>query len=309
MNNRKTHKTEPREILALAERAVSLGDTLDALRFFDACIQEYLKRGMPFKAIAVAKRARSILGPIPKVRSLIIRLYSKTGLYGDARQEYLLAASAFKRDEIPLFKDLDEEAFLDVLSVMEIVPAPKGRTVLKQHQKGEDVFVVLSGTLEVIRDSRSLSTLGTGDVFGELGFFCQGNRSATIKAIEKSILIRIPSEPLKELRARHPRIRDILENLYGERILKKTREDLGDLSPAPGRQDIIATLTYPKGREIPMNSPAGIAIVKYGIVEIDYDDMKLRRKGYVKAGSIIPHGTGRAKANTNVVILLTRMHR
>lgn len=307
MNRHKKQKADPREVLTLAEQAASKRDFDEALRLFDVCIQDYLKKNMPFRAIAVAKRARSALGPIPKVRSLIIRLYNMTGLYGDAQQEYRLAASSLKKDEIPLFKTLDEEAFLDLLSAAEIVPVQKGRTVLKEHQKGDDVFVVLSGTLEVFRDSIRLGTLGPGDVLGELGFFCKGERSATVKAIERGTLIRIPSAPLIEIQQRHPCLRQALDIIYGQRILKKVQEDLGDLSHAFVKQEVVATLRYSKGQNIPMDTHGTLAVIKHGIVEIDYDENALKRKEHLKAGSIIPKGKVRARASTNVVILLTRM--
>ena len=308
MKKHETQKTDMREMLALAEEAASKKNFDETLRLFTACIQDYLKKNMPFRAIAVAKRVRTVLGPTPKVRSLIIRLYTKTGLYGDARQEYLLAASSLKKDEIQLFQTLDEEAFIELMSAMEIVPVGKGRVVLKQHDQGEDVFVVLSGTFEVLRDSERLGIMGPGDVFGELGFFCQGKRSATVKAMEKSTLTKIPSEHLKELQQKHPCLKQILEAVYDKRILKKVKEDLGDLSPAAIKQEVLATLHYPKGQVIPMDTHDALAVIKHGIVEIDYDDKRLKRKVYLKAGSMIPKDHGFARANTNVVILLTRIH-
>jgi len=305
MNKHGNQRPDPREVLVRAEKAAAGRAIDEALRLFQECTGEYLHRGMPFKAIAVAKRARSVLGPIPKVRSLIIRLYQSSGLHGDARQEYLLAASSLRKEEVPLFRALDEDAFIELLSAMEIIPAAKGTAVMKQDQKGEDVFVVLTGALEVVRDSVRLSTMEPGDLFGELGFFCKGKRSASVKALEKSTLAWIPSAPLQELKSRHSCLRQYLEGIYGERILKKAREDLGNLSPTPARPDIVATLRYPRGHEIPLDSHLGIAVVKHGIVEIDYDDMTLRRKEYLRPGSILPGGKGRARANTNVVILLT----
>ena len=308
MKKHKAQKTDMREMLALAEEAASKKNFDETLRLFTVCIQDYLKKNMPFRAIAVAKRVRTVLGPTPKVRSLIIRLYTKTGLYGDARQEYLLAASSLKKDEIQLFHALDEEAFVELMSAMEIVPIGKGKIVLKQHDQGEDVFVVLSGTFEVLRDSERLGIMGPGDVFGELGFFCQGKRSATVKAMEKSTLTRIPSVHLKELQQKHPRLKQILEVLYDKRILKKVKEDLGDLSHATIKQEVLATLRYPKGQVIPMDTHDALAVIKHGVVEIDYDDKRLIRKVYLKAGSMIPKDQGFARANTNVVILLTRIH-
>jgi hypothetical protein len=305
VNSRKNQKPDPRELIAQAEQAASRKSIDEALELFNKCICDYLRRNLIFRAIAVAKRARTILGPIPKVRALIIRLYRSTGLHGDARDEYLLAKSFLKKDEVPIFRTLDEEAFIALLSMVEIVPVLKGRTILKQQQKGDEVYVVLSGALEVLRDSKRLGTMIQGDVFGELGFFCKGERSATVKAREKSMLVRIPSASIRELRQNYPDFDRTLEEIYEERVMKKAQEDIGNPLPESIRPDIVATLHYPKGNEIPLNDHHAVAVIKHGVVEIDYENMKLRRKEYLKAGSVIPKGLGRAWASTNVVILLT----
>jgi hypothetical protein len=307
VKNQKNEKVEPRELLDLAEKAASRKNPDEALMHFRECIREYLSRNMPFRAIAVAKKARTTLGPSPKVRNIIIRLYQEAGLLGDARQEFQESASFLKKDLIPLFRSLGEEHFIDFMSVIEMVPVLKGKTVFKQHQKGDDVYVILAGNLEVSRDSKRLGVMNEGDVFGELAFFCKGERTATVRALERSILVRIPSGPLKDFAQRCPKFCLELTNIYSNRLIMKAREDAGiplqDLTPP----NVVATLNFPKGREITLNDCHALSIVKQGIVMIDYDDMILRRKEYLKPGSVIPMGTGRAWANTNVVIMVTGM--
>jgi len=304
VNSSKNLKQDPREVLALAERAASRKSFDEALNLFEVCAQGYLRKSQSYRAIAVAKRARTVLGPIPKIRALIIRLYSSTGLHGDARQEYLLAETCLRKKEIPLFRILDEESFIDLLSMVEMVHVLKGRAVFRQDEKSSDVYVILSGTLEVLRDATRVGTMIPGDFCGELGFFSQKGRTATVRAVEKCILIRIPSASLSEFQLKHPEFHRLMESVYDERILKKAREDLGSASPRIGTLSMLATLNYPKGNEIPMNDHEALAIIKHGVVEIDYDDRRLRRKEYLKAGSIIPKGHGRARANTNVVIMV-----
>src|SRR5208337_2601546 len=190
---------DPRILSAQAQRAASGKDIDKALCLFDACIQEYLKRQKPFKAVAVSKKAKTVLGPIPKVSALILRMYTLVGLLGDAHQEYEFAASLLQKNDLAFFQALDEEAFIDLLGFMDLKTYPKGRVVLKRHDEGGDVFVVLSGSCEVMRDAQRLGVMVAGDLFGEIGFFAQTARSATVKTLEKSMLVRIPSDPLHRL--------------------------------------------------------------------------------------------------------------
>jgi len=310
MNKSKQTVVDPRILSALAQRAASEKDIDKALCLFDACIQEYLKRQKPFKAVAVSKKAKTVLGPIPKVSALIIRMYTLVGLLGDAHQEYEFAASLLKKNDLAFFQALDEETFKDLLGFMDLKTYPKGRVVLKRNDKGSDVFLVLSGSCEVIRDERRLGVMAPGDLFGEIGFFAQTDRSATVKTLEKSMLVRIPSDPLHRLKEHHLSLRQILESIYSDRILKKVTEDLVTDKPHTPTPEVITTLYYTKGQDIPINPKDSMAIIKHGIVEVDFDDMYLVRKQYLKPGAVISHQRARARASTDVVILLTKaMHK
>jgi hypothetical protein len=305
MNKSKHDTKDPRELLADAQRAASHKDVDMALRLFDECIKEYLKRQLPFKSIAVSKKAKTVLGHIPKVSALIIRAYTMAGLLGDAQQEYEFAASFLKKDSLNFFTGLEKEVFIDLLSIIDINTYPRGRIVMKRYDDGGDVFVVLSGSCEVYRESRRLGVMLPGDVFGEIGFFARTTRSTTVRTIEKSMLVRMSSEPLRELKERHASLRQILESIYSERIMKKVVEELEDKSPLKSLPEIITTLSYAKGQEIPVTPKGSLAILKHGIVEVDYDDMYLKTKQYLKPGAIIANKRLRARASTNVVIMLT----
>jgi hypothetical protein len=296
---------DPRELLAEAQHAASRKDVDMALCLFDECIKEYLKRRLPFKAMAVSKKAKTVLGHIPKVSALIIGSYTMAGLLGDAQQEYEFAASFLKKDSLDFFTALEKNVFIEMLSIMDIITYPRGSIVLKRNDDGGDVFVILSGSCEVYRDSIRLGIMLQGDVFGEIGFFARTARSATVRAIEKSMIVRISSGPLRELKERHVSLRHILESIYSERIMKKVVEDLEDNGKLKTMPEIITTLNYAKGQEIPVTPKGSVAILKHGIVEVDYDDMCLKTKQYLKPGAIIANKRLRARASTNVVIMLT----
>lgn len=304
MNNTIPEGENPKFLIKQAESAAARGDEQGALVLFETCIRHYLSRHIPFKALAVAKNAKTVLGPLPQIGSLLIRLYVSMGLQGDAEEEYNRYCRHLRKETVPFLAGLHREAFTDLLGIIRVLSLKKGCDIVKQHDQGEDMFIILSGTFAVIRDGITESTLESGCVFGELGFFHHVNRSATVKATSQASLIRIPSEKLHMLARRYSCIQKALETVYAERTLKKAHEDLRIHPLLDVYKDNLSNVFFSKGQTISFDAPADIIIVKHGIVEIDYDDKGPARKRFFKPGSIIEHFSGTARANTDVELVL-----
>ena len=57
-----------------------------------------------------------------------------------------------------------------------------GQAVFSQSERGERFYVVESGHAEVVRDGRLVTTLGSGDCFGEIALLRDVPRTATVRA-------------------------------------------------------------------------------------------------------------------------------
>lgn len=292
------HSKSLKETLAQACSLAAQGDSAGASVQFQACLQAYLDKGLPLRALAAAKAARTALGDSPKVQAMLARIYTALGLLGDAQKEYRLGTAIISQEAIPLLRGLDRAAVLDILDCVEIVPVRKGTWVLRQGEKGEDIYLVAAGQYEVVRDRETLAVMHTGDIFGEIGFFHHGARSASVRALSDGELIRLPAVPLRALCRAYPDIAHALEQIYTARVIKKATEDLAlhttDLSG-------ISEVHFRKGQAI--DALYGITIIKHGVVEVDYDDQGLTRKRFLGPGTVFKRAGGRARANTDVDII------
>ncbi|HPC46466.1 MAG TPA: cyclic nucleotide-binding domain-containing protein [Deltaproteobacteria bacterium] len=304
MNNTKRSAPDARELLREAEHAARDREEARALDLFERCIAEYLRRKQTFRAIAAARRCRRALGRQPKAVALTIRTYCAAGLFGDAQNEIRSASRELRRDSLGFLAALDDEAFVDVLSLAEPVEYARGRVVLRQDEPGGDVFAILDGACEVTTKGGTLAVLGPGDIFGEIGFFGHKLRSATVKTIAPSRLLRLPAQPLRGAAGRHACLAEVLERVYGERLLMKVTEDLEGSCRHGIPPEPFATLRFSKGQEIPVNPAGSVAILKHGVVEVDYDNNRLKTKRYYKPGSVISRDRVKATAGTDVVIVL-----
>lgn len=87
-----------------------------------------------------------------------------------------------------IFTSLSEENRGTLISQMKHYTLAPKELVFEQNQPGVNFFVVASGQLEVIVNSRQVNLLNTGDSFGELALLHDTARSATIVTTERTTM-------------------------------------------------------------------------------------------------------------------------
>lgn len=128
-----------------------------------------------------------------------------------------------KRDilnKIPLFKEIDEVFLREMsLHLRPMVYTP-GEYVFREGDKGNEMFFVIHGKLEVISgdENKLKSTLTDGDFFGEIVLFKNINRTASIRAITYSDLYILDKEVFDYCLKRFPEITDQIKNTAEKRF-------------------------------------------------------------------------------------------
>lgn len=90
---------------------------------------------------------------------------------------------------VPLFRYLSFEELLKVVSVIKERSFTQGETVFTEGEKGDALYVLLSGEVDVLKKDEKIATLKSGDHFGELSLIDSWPRSATIRASEDSLCL------------------------------------------------------------------------------------------------------------------------
>lgn len=94
-----------------------------------------------------------------------------------------------------VFKDLPRETLQIILGYGEFREFKKGEIVIEQGDRDKDFYIVLRGRVEVVRagDIR-LSEFGPAGFFGEVSLFENRPRSATVRALEDAVLLKLSSD-------------------------------------------------------------------------------------------------------------------
>jgi CRP/FNR family cyclic AMP-dependent transcriptional regulator len=106
--------------------------------------------------------------------------------------------------EVGLFGALSDEALIHLSSALQQRRVLPGATIFQEGDPGHDMFIVLDGEVEVIKKSRRgrpqrVAILGPNDSFGEMSIIDVQPRSATVRALGPSLLLRVAAEDLDAL--------------------------------------------------------------------------------------------------------------
>jgi CRP-like cAMP-binding protein len=109
----------------------------------------------------------------------------------DAVMRRALAKQVLTLGKMPLFARLSERELLRVMQAVEVREYADAGVVIKEGDKGDELFIVLDGHLRVMRGDAVLNDLGPGEHVGEMALIRSVPRSATVVAVGKAELVAI----------------------------------------------------------------------------------------------------------------------
>lgn len=106
--------------------------------------------------------------------------------------------------EIGLFGGLSDEVLWELAGSLERLDFQPGSHAFREGESGRDMFLLLDGEMEVLKQSKRnlearVAILGPGDWFGEMSILDVMPRSATVRALAPSRLLRITAHDLDAL--------------------------------------------------------------------------------------------------------------
>jgi CRP-like cAMP-binding protein len=123
-----------------------------------------------------------------------------------------------------LFRGIDADGLARLAERATQVDFPTGHVIARQGEIGTGFFVVIAGSVRVVRDGEVVARLGPGEFFGELSVLDRMPRSASVIAEEPTtclalaswdfdrILLEQPALSLAILRGVAMRLREVTES-------------------------------------------------------------------------------------------------
>lgn len=115
--------------------------------------------------------------------------------------------------KVSVFQELSDENLSKIAEFCTELTLSEGEILISERDSGSsDLFALCKGSVEIVSNSTTLTsnevTLSRldKDIFGEVGWLCEGHRSATVKSVDGIEVIRIDGKKFKQYIFENPEV-------------------------------------------------------------------------------------------------------
>ena len=129
-------------------------------------------------------------------------------------------------ERIPLFAQCSKSDLQRIARIAEEIDLEAGKLLMREDERGHEVFVVVSGQLEVWRrrEGGQIAGLGPGEVVGEMALLSKKPRNATVRAATPVHLLRIRDTDFLKLLDAVPELWLKIATALADRVPDEARE-------------------------------------------------------------------------------------
>ena len=248
----------------LAARCFSaLGEKERSVTALHACAEGLLKRDYLLSAIAACKLALELSPNERRLKDTLARIHARAArkvpgrasvppplppeaFYDGNVQEDLMAlqgealrdkaievlaapdtggeADPEAQPPLPLFSELDLDAFVALVEGMGYRTVAPDETISREGEVSDAIFVIAAGKCEVTRmvdgEPKTLGFLGGGSIFGEIALLTGAAPTATVAAVSDTEVFEIRREALNAVARSHPSVTAILAEFAQQRMAR-----------------------------------------------------------------------------------------
>jgi CRP/FNR family transcriptional regulator, cyclic AMP receptor protein len=106
----------------------------------------------------------------------------------------------------PLFWNCSKRELQQLAQIADEIDLREGKEMTREGERGREFFVLLEGDADVVKDGRSINTLGAGDFFGEIALVSDVPRTATVVATSPIRALVITDRAFRRLLRDQPEI-------------------------------------------------------------------------------------------------------
>lgn len=138
---------------------------------------------------------------------------------------------------VDLFSETPDEILVEVAERLHELAVSAGTTIFERGERGESLYIIISGGVEVFNGDTILDRLGPRQLFGEMALLDAEPRAASVRTVAETRLLRLDQEAFYEL------MDDRIEIAYGviHVIVKRLRMNMLEVARLQNQLSLQAT--------------------------------------------------------------------
>jgi serine/threonine protein phosphatase PrpC len=165
------------------------------------------------------------------ITAVVVRVPDEATVAKDARaEEFQLKLEVLKG--MALFRYLTYTELVRVMNITDMREVDANAAIIKEEEAGDEMFVVLSGSVRLSRGGATIATLGKGAHFGEMALVDRSPRSLSATAEDKTRFLVIKRTDFYEIMRKEPGLSVKLLWSFVQVLAERLRKTTADLSGA-----------------------------------------------------------------------------
>ena len=124
---------------------------------------------------------------------------------------------------VPLFAGCSKTELRRLAATADEIDVRAGYVLMREGRPGREFFVLVEGSVEVTRNGRKLSELGSGDWFGEIALLTKVPRTASVVATSAVRALVVTDRAFRQLVETMPSIAIKVLASLGDRLAADTK--------------------------------------------------------------------------------------
>ena len=125
-------------------------------------------------------------------------------------------------EKVTIFNGLTPEEVSDILHEGKVLQFRQGETVFHEGMLGSNIFVVLTGQIEIYIKGKAIARCGVGDAFGEMSVLNNRPRCATAAARTDCTLFTLEERQINNILEKRVAVRILLNIIH---VISERLED------------------------------------------------------------------------------------
>ena len=131
-------------------------------------------------------------------------------------------------ETFPLFSAVDSNAHEEILLLFGPRTASPGERIIRTGDRGDAMYFVVSGTVEIQVKGRKVALLQAGSYFGEMALLTGERRTADVTAVDYCQLLGLTRRDFNVFMSHHPELRAAMNEMAEKRRAQNASQADGD---------------------------------------------------------------------------------